>query len=271
MSGRDFLPGGDDEQSDDSVPSAPQPPHERTWRHPAELGFQAHTLRVEHRPDIGRTGRGLLLFSLVAGSVLLLGLLVIVQPHTSRSDVADIIELTSKSVEVAAIDAGNGTDPMAMVIGDGTFLVTTSSAVSDRDITDPFTVDLQNGGSEEAFIVLVDEQAHLAVLRVGDSDISTIGTLPNFVEVEMGQGVIVLDERGHTLVVDGSTPDGLVLLADGKANRDSTVMAEGAPVVDQWGGVLGLFTIDRNGPCFIPIHEVELLLERLARDQTSGS
>ncbi|MFZ9541499.1 MAG: hypothetical protein ACO292_10200 [Ilumatobacteraceae bacterium] len=272
MSGMNLPPDGNDEfEPDDTIPPAPQPMHDRTWRHPAELGFQAHTLRVEQRPDIGRTGRGLLLFSFVAGSILLLGLLVIVQPNTSESNVADIIELTSKSVEVAAIDGDKGLDPMAMVVGDGTFLVTTATAVTGRDLSESITVDLRDGSSHEAVIVHVDERSHLAVLRIGDAEISTIGTLPEVVSVESGQGVIVLDEQGFSLVVGESTPDGLFLLSGGDSRQAPLSVAEGSPVLDQWGGVLGLYTSDRNGPCFIPIDEVKDLLDELTRENPSGT
>ena len=140
-----------------------------------------------------------------------------------------------------------------------------------RNLSEVITVDLQDGSSREAVIVHVDDRSHLAVLRIGEAEISNIGTLPEVINVERGQGVIVLDEQGLSLVVGESTPDGLFLLSGGDSRQQSLALAEGSPVLDQWGGFLGLYTADRNGPCFIPIDEVKDLLDELTRENPSGT
>lgn len=252
------------QNEDDALPPAPQPQHERVWRHPSELGFAAHTSRVEQRPDIGRTGRGLLLFSLVAGSILLLGLVVMVQPRTAETDAVGVIDLTSRSVEVVELQGPNGKDPMAMVVGDGAYLVTTWAAIdSTADAT--FTaIDPRDGRRRRASVYYGDENLHLVVLRVGDIDAGRIDTLPAKAEVAMGHGVIVADGAGRPFSVGRRTDDGLVIL-DGSA-PSGTNMTEGAPVLDRFGGLMGLYTEENTEPCFIPIEDVENLLRDLARD-----
>ena len=251
------------QHEDDALPSAPQPQHERVWRHPSELGFAAHTLRVEQRADIGRTGRGLLLFSLVAGSLLLLGLVVIVQPRTAETDAVGVIELTSRSVEVVELEGKNGAAPMAMVIGDGSYLVTTWAAIESATDETFVTIDPRDGRRRTANIVHVDEEMHLAVLRVEDGSETRIDTLPATAKVAMGHRVIVADGAGRPFSVGERTNDGLVILY-GASSIESN-MTEGAPVLDQFGGLMGLYTEENTEPCFVPIEDVEGLLRDLAR------
>ena len=123
------MSGPSNNPNEDEFPAGPQPPHERTWRHPSELGSAAHTLRVEQRRDIGANGRRLLMFSVVAGSILLLGLIVIVQPQTNEPDTSGILELSSDAVEVVQIDSAQADAPMAMVVREQ-FLLTTVAAVA---------------------------------------------------------------------------------------------------------------------------------------------
>jgi len=61
-------------------PPAPIPLHERQWRHPSELGYAVEMVRLEGPIDIGRRGRGLLIFSCLAGSILVVSLLLALTP-----------------------------------------------------------------------------------------------------------------------------------------------------------------------------------------------
>ena len=70
----------DDQYPVAHFPPAPMPLHERQWRHPSELGFVA-TVDRPHAPiDIGRRGRGLVVFSCLAGSILVVSLLLALTP-----------------------------------------------------------------------------------------------------------------------------------------------------------------------------------------------
>lgn len=247
---------------DDALPPAPQPQHERAWRHPSELGFAAHTARVEQRPDIGRTGRGLLLFSIVAGGVMLMGLLLIVQPRTAETDVVGVIELTSRSVDVVELTRDGAGDPMGMIIGDGSFIVTTSAAVESGEIV---TIDPLDGRPRTAHVVTSNDELHLAVLKVddrfeidGDND-----PLP-VVDVARGQGVFVANGVGGSFRVGERTTDGLVVLS--RVATNDIEVAEGAPVFDVSGRLMGLYTEETSTPCFVPLEELERLLDEATGD-----
>ena len=56
------------------------PLHERQWRHPSELGFVATADRSHAPIDIGRRGRGLVVFSCLVGSILVVSLLLALTP-----------------------------------------------------------------------------------------------------------------------------------------------------------------------------------------------
>ena len=89
----DFGMGPDDTNPDDSYSPAPQPPHERMWRHPSEVGFAAVSLQALTPIDIGRRGRGLVGFSCIAGTVL------IAQHHNRRRTDEATMRLQGVKVE----------------------------------------------------------------------------------------------------------------------------------------------------------------------------
>lgn len=265
MSGHFDTPTGDDDESPaGAFPPSPQPPHERAWRHPSELGFAAHTRRVEEPRDIGRTGRGLLAFSLVAGGLLLLGLVVIVQPRTSETDAVGVLRLTSDAVEVVEIDARTGDDTMGMYLGT-TYLVTTVAAVEGFDGAPVVTRDARTGDEHLAEVIHVDPDLHLAILSITDGTTGPnvdIGTLPVSIDLATSANhVIVVDRGGRVFLLGERTDDGLMLLSSrGSSNGGLT---EGAPVVDQWGSLIGLYTGENDTPCVVPLTDIESLLEQL--------
>ena len=101
----DFGAGPDDADPDDSYSPAPQPPHERMWRHPSEVGFATVTLQALTPIDIGRRGRGLVGFSCIAGSILISGLLLVLIPRSGHQSTSDIVALTNADLHVAAVDS----------------------------------------------------------------------------------------------------------------------------------------------------------------------
>lgn len=107
--GRDFDdiegPGSNDDPGMAGADSpAPVPPHERTWRHPSEIGF-ATVVAIDAAPiNIGRTGRGLIGVSSVAGLVLVIALVLALQPDSLRSDPGDVVALTNSRLRVASFD-----------------------------------------------------------------------------------------------------------------------------------------------------------------------
>lgn len=249
------------QHEDDALPPAPQPQHERVWRHPSELGFAAHTVRVEQRPDIGRTGRGLLLFSIGAGCLMLLGLVVMVQPRTAETDAVGVIELTNRSVEVVELVRDGTRDHMGMVVGDGSLIITTWAAVESGEI---ITIDSRDGSRRTANVVMSDEQLHLAVLRVDERLGAGTGELPPLAEVATGQDVFVADGAGGFFRVGERTADGLIILS--RVATTEAHVTEGAPVFDGSGRLMGLYTEETSTPCFVPIEDIEGLLDGVEDD-----
>jgi hypothetical protein len=73
-----------DWQNDPEYPQAPLPAHERSWRHPSEIG--ASQWAVNEPPLV--VGRGLSVATGTVGAALALGLLWLMIPHHSRSAVS---------------------------------------------------------------------------------------------------------------------------------------------------------------------------------------
>ncbi len=83
---------------------APIPPHERTWRHPSEIGF-ATVSAIDTAPiNIGRTGRSLIGFVTVSGVVLSIVVVMALRPDSLRSDPRDVVALTNSRLRVASFD-----------------------------------------------------------------------------------------------------------------------------------------------------------------------
>ena len=258
------MSGPSNNPNEDEFPAGPQPPHERTWRHPSELGSAAHTLRVEQRRDIGANGRRLLMFSVVAGSILLLGLIVIVQPQTNEPDTSGILELSSDAVEVVQIDSAQADAPMAMVVREQ-FLLTTVAAVAGAEADTFRTRDPRSGEEHDAKLVGIDPELHLAVLRITDVEVSSDGTVPDVVAYDEGLGAIVVDRGGREVALGKITDDGLVTLA----NATAIEVTEGAPVLDQWGRVIGLVTNENSVPCVVLLEAIDSLLAELVGEEAN--
>ena len=130
----DFGTGPDDTNPDDSYSPAPQPPHERMWRHPSEVGFAAVSLQALTPIDIGRRGRGLVGFSCIAGTVLILGLLVILTPRAGRQSTSDVVALTNADLHVAAVESNLTTSAaMGILLFNDQILVTTAVALGELE------------------------------------------------------------------------------------------------------------------------------------------
>ncbi|MFN8021844.1 MAG: PDZ domain-containing protein [Acidimicrobiales bacterium] len=92
-----------DDESDPIYPAAPVPPHERTWRHPSEMG-QAAWVRSEPPVHIGR---GLLVTSGAIGSALGVAVLYLLAPtgggtpHAGPTATSSIVTVRSTIVAEA--------------------------------------------------------------------------------------------------------------------------------------------------------------------------
>ena len=119
-----------DWQNDADYPRAPLPAHERSWRHPSEVGAEHW---VQSEPPLV-VGRGLSVATGTVGAVLALGLLWLMVPHPrGGSDVAVESSTTSARTAIVATAAPTTRDT-----------VTTMSGV-DVSTGSPITIDRIDG------------------------------------------------------------------------------------------------------------------------------
>jgi S1-C subfamily serine protease len=318
------------ESGDDDYPVAPVPPHERTWRHPSELGTGQMTI-VEPQAAFGK---GLAAGAAVVGLLLVAGLTRIMVPGDSDSELAVSVTAaaqrastpvlgtpatpssassdatgpdatpsvpatssfvstvgtdpsstgrapddtspttepasstptspttdptTTNPVTTASSVPGTPTPPVALVMSrqspalavevqKGTVFVTTSAAVGDASST---PVVLETGQTVEADVVMVDEEAGIAVLVVPPADPSSGSTSP---DPSMPPAVAVEPAPGETVtVVRGTDADSrsearLGEAVTGTGGRELLYLdaddeiGEGAPVIDANGNLVGLCT-----------------------------
>ena len=267
----DFGIGPDDAYPDDSYGPAPQPPHERMWRHPSEVGFAAVSLQALTPIDIGRRGRGLVGFSCIAGTVLILGLLVILIPRAGRQSTSDVVALTNADLHVAAVESNLTTSAaMGILLFNDQILVTTAAALGELETV---KVQLPDRSVNTANLVHIFPHNGIAVLQIEQQfDQATfLRTLAKTSGIKYsqafasGQVVTVLLENPKRLVVDKTSGQAMITLRSSDSSEmDVWSYAEGAPVVDQSGRLVGLCTHVGTALGFIPIQSIEKQIRALS-------
>jgi len=267
----DFGIGPDDPNPDDSYSPAPQPPHERMWRHPSEVGFAAVSLQALTPIDIGRRGRGLVGFSCIAGTVLILGLLVILVPRAGRQSTSDVVALTNADLHVAAVESNLTTSAaMGILLFNDQILVTTAAALGELETVN---VQLPDRSVNTANLVHIFPHNGIAVLQIEQQfDQATfLRTLAKTSGIKYsqafasGQVVTVLLENPQRLVVDQTSGQAMITLRSSDSNKmDIWAYTEGAPVVDQSGRLIGLCTHVGTALGFIPIQSIEKQIRALS-------
>ncbi len=267
----DFGMGPDDADPDNSYSPAPQPPHERMWRHPSEVGFATVALQALTPIDIGRRGRGLVGFSCVAGFILISGLLLVLIPRSGRQSTSDIVALTNSDLHVAAVDSQLSTSAaMGIILFDNQILVTTVAALGELKTV---SVQLPDQSINTANLVHVFPENGIAVLQIEQQfdPVTFLRTLTRTSGIKYsqrfatGQVVTVLLENPKLLVVDETSHQTMITLrsSDGE-ELDTSAFAEGAPVVDQSGRLVGLCTHFNDALGFIPIPSIEKQISALS-------
>jgi len=267
----DFGMGPDDTNPDDSYSPAPQPPHERMWRHPSEVGFAAVSLQALTPIDIGRRGRGLVGFSCIAGTVLILGLLVILIPRAGRQSTSDVVALTNADLHVAAVESNLTTSAaMGILLFNDQILVTTAAALGELETV---KVQLPDRSVNTANLVHIFPHNGIAVLQIEQQfdPVTFLRTLTQTSGIKYsqafasGQVVTVLLENPKRLVVDKTSGQAMITLRSSDSSEmDVWSYAEGAPVVDQSGRLIGLCTHIGAALGFIPIQSIEKQIRALS-------
>ena len=269
----DFGPNAGDSYPDAEYTPAPQPPHERLWRHPSEVGFAAVAHEALTPLDIGRRGRGLVGFSCIAGAVLISGLLLILIPRADRQNTSDVVALTTRNLQVAAVDSNLETSKaMGIILFNNQILVTTTAALGELETV---AVRLPNRSISTAHLVHVFPNNGIAVLRI-EKPIDPLAFLRTLTRTSgikyskgftSGQVVTVLLENPKRFVINEVSQQAMITLRmSDNSDFDIYSFAEGAPVVDQSGRLVGLCTHSESELGFIPITSIEQQINTLIAD-----
>lgn len=269
----DFGPNAGDSYPGAEYTPAPQPPHERLWRHPSEVGFAAVAHEALTPLDIGRRGRGLVGFSCIAGAVLISGLLLILIPRADRQNTSDVVALTNRNLQVAAVDSNLETSKaMGIILFNNQILVTTTAALGELETV---AVRLPNRSISTAHLVHVFPNNGIAVLRIEQpiDPLAFLRTLTRTSGIKYskgftsGQVVTVLLENPKRFVINEVSQQAMITLRmSDNSDFDIYSFAEGAPVVDQSGRLVGLCTHSESELGFIPITSIEQQINTLIAD-----
>lgn len=253
----------DDNEPD--YPRAPLPPHERTWRHPSELGPL-----VEYRtPPSRRVPRLALVGAGVASVVLMAGLVQLLAPRggsrvvsVASESIDDLDQSDPAVTRTTTRQSRTSTAPKsprsrrlgalakrakslstlmladaqraAVAVGDGRHAFTVASAlVADEELL----VFVTKGVGVRARVVSVNPESNLAVLEL-EKVVSGVAHQVAYDRPEDGDHVMVGSGANDAYV--RITPLGLMLETSAAAN-------EGEPVVDERGKLVGLISRGANG------------------------
>ncbi|MGH9134726.1 MAG: hypothetical protein ACRDZZ_12360 [Ilumatobacteraceae bacterium] len=243
---------------------APLPPHERAWRHPSELAAADREALSAEQP-IG-TSRAIALVGGAAGMLAVALLVLTLAPRRTEAPVA--VSSTSSPeapaspqltapVSLGRDVAGLVVRPLATPIGNEGLALTTSRALVEiADLAErPIDVELVTGHIASALVVDPGENGGIAWVAVDSG--------------EFDHGLDVASDMPHAddIVTVLANPPMIVEFAQIEA-IDAADVADGTPVVDDDGDVVGLcIQPDEGGNAgFIPIDELVGAATTDARD-----
>ena len=284
-----------DASNEGSYPPAPLPEHERTWRHPSEIG---NAVWVHTEPPI-TIGRGLLITTGAIGGLLSLAVLWAMLPSAGRDGDAapTAVTSTAKGLSGASVTVrpetlvatsialdlpstsfrteSTGTPaseeitnttfvrtpttegtqtsqleaaPVAVGIGDS-LIVTTARAVEGHT---SITLTDANGQPHDATVLMVDAHLGLALLSADAASTTT------------SYGIGPAASPGDAVTVMGASPTSATvsLDADGHLTLDgwSDSAAEGTPVINADGQLVGICSHGSSGPVLVSVANVGAML-----------
>ncbi|MEY2995442.1 MAG: hypothetical protein RLZ86_1491 [Actinomycetota bacterium] len=204
-------------------------------------------------------GRGVTAFSITAGVLVVVGLALIARPVSGRSDTADAIRLSGADIELVSLDDSRTDAPIAVMVEQGPLLVTTLAAVGDRS---QLRVRLTDGSTHDVEVVHVDEATSIAILALPLDEPAPDVSLPN-VPITRDQEVVVISERAHRMSVMSLADDRRAVIGTRSTTFDPFSVAEGAPVIDRSGRLVGLCTHEGNDVVLIDTNTIQSVLSSL--------
>ena len=247
--------------------AAPLPAHERTWRHPSEVG----QLNWESTEPPLAIGRGLFLTTTAIGFVLGIAMLLLLAPM-GDSDLA----ATARSVRPPALPEGvantvlvnhqrssnampGNAMAVAVSVGHHELMITTANAVRQSTIgrTDDVSIigTLDDSGGTVVSVV----GALAFILPTGEVDVISFDSVRSALP---GQVLTVLTDE-PTEIVYGRQPIGTI---------DQTGIREGTPVVDNDGALVALCTLTlRAGSLQVDLVPVPQTAPTIAAERPTAS
>ncbi len=264
-------------------PKAPMPAHERSWRHPSEVGATQWAL---NEPPLV-VGRGLSIATGTIGAALAVGLLWIMIPHHSAAGVSAVDSATTirevaipvdpaapadtsapeptsaappapsgppmPTMLVGAFDAATSEPAAAVALTPGHFVITTAQAVSGRQ---GIEVVLPSGETVVGAVVLVDKASGTAVLSIPAEIDASIVELSS--DASRAGGLVMMSPK-PLKVTFVSDDKGLHLSFD-----NTSTPVEGSIVVDYKGRLLGLCTLKNSQVLLVSVETMLNALEAAA-------
>ncbi|MGA0862826.1 MAG: hypothetical protein ACO3RB_02945 [Ilumatobacteraceae bacterium] len=234
----------------DGAGSSPIPPHERGWRHPAEVAHESRAafMRESAPPPLSRRTTAIVAGGSLVASAVLIALTLprgVDDEPTAAETVATVVKGSRTESHLVRLD---GRDFGALPVGDGVF-VTSASAVGDGDSAE--ILSSGTNGSLAATVIGTDERLGIAVLRAEPGDAVTVSTgnilssLPAAMMPEPGMRVVHPHDGSevncHPSIALTATVD------DDLAPVTVDIPIKGAAIVtDAWGTPLGI-VVDRPG------------------------
>ncbi len=291
--------GSDDDL--DQYPAAPVPAHERTWRHPSEVG-QAQWVQSEPPVAIGRglmatTGlvgcalglavvwllvpggldQGPIAGPTVTRSVGAVGnvtattepLVSLLTPTTAAAQPTSTLPVATVPTHTVAVQTVASASPATAVLIEGTsLLLTTAAAVREQR-----RVSVEDASAVLHEASVVGASGELVLLTAGDGTGAPVDVV--------GFESIGRASEGDQVTVLGSTPLQIEYPADGEAidlgelpdDAAIAAIAEGSPVVDADGVLVALCTHDRSADDGVELRMVPIadVLATLLGDDATGT
>lgn len=269
------------ERERDDGDSAPLPPYERGWRHPAELAAEERDeyQRVAAPPPLSRRSRAYV--GTVAAAVCMALLAVALPKGVDESAIGgtgprDTVTTTSSSLPIkgfaanpALVVTGSYGVTSALPVGDGHLL----TALEDVTSRDDVWVTLPTGEEVGAVVVAADADTGLALLRVAPSDRDRVPrSLFRFADSRPATDVpfdpAVLD--GARLIdYDGDQPatidDGVLTSRDGPFHivTSSRSVSGVAAVVGPDNEPIGIAVRKAQATWVVPVTELRTILTKV--------
>lgn len=204
-------------------------------------------------------GRGVTAFSITAGLFVVVGLALIARPVSGRSDASAAIRLSGADIELVSLDDSRSDAPIAVMVEQGPLLVTTLAAVGDRS---QLRVRLTDGSTHDVQVLHVDDDSSVAILALPLDEPTPNVSLPN-VPITRDQEVVVISERAHRMSVMALADDRRAVIGTRSTTFDPFSVAEGAPVIDRAGRLIGLCTHEGNDVVLIDTNSIQSVLSKL--------